>query len=505
MIEVRSRLRKLGKSASNVFSNFHKEKGFRDYKVKDSKKSIDDVFFELNSGLYDAYSSDTTLSRGRLEVESVDEYITLLEDIKILPDLNFVDQLDISQGKLCQNKVNINIRHDLDIDIIGAVQQAEIEKSLGIRASWYILHTAHYYGVVKSKCFHRNNAMIKIYKYLQSLGHEIGLHTDPLSLYQDHKIDGLQAVKAELEWLRGHGITIDGVVAHNSRPAYGAGNFEIFDDLITKYAELGWLHFEPAFECTKDGKTAPLRMTSLKELGLKYEGTEYFWRKDLPLEHFCIMSINQWRVLSYEQQRVHLSDNSKTLYHPTSDVIDRLRELEPGSTCILLTHPMYYGGRHKKGVNPTRNFEEKKYVKASSGYQTYVPGSPILNLHRENDRLKQTINFANSKGMLDKETPDISGQKSRHALIVGGDQVNAEHLPLEAQFSWRLQKLCNDKLANNWIIEKLSFSNMGAGPLYHWPKAKSLNKAISPCNHRCRSRGDATIRPPNYRPKLRDI
>ena len=42
--------------------------------------------------------------------------------------------------------------------------------------------------------------MIEVYKYIQSLGHEIALHTDPLLVYQDHKMDGAQAVVDEIDW-----------------------------------------------------------------------------------------------------------------------------------------------------------------------------------------------------------------------------------------------------------------------------------------------------------------
>jgi hypothetical protein len=94
---------------------------------------------------------------------------------------------------------------DIDIDIRTAVRLAELEQLYGIRTSYYVLHTSPYYGSVEDGVFKRNECMAHVYRYIESLGHEIALHTDALHLYQEHRLDGAAAVRDELAWLRSEG------------------------------------------------------------------------------------------------------------------------------------------------------------------------------------------------------------------------------------------------------------------------------------------------------------
>ena len=51
---------------------------------------------------------------------------------------------------------------------------------------------------------------------------EIGLHIDPLGVLCEHGVDGVEAMRTELAWIRSHGASVSGVVAHNSAAAYGS-------------------------------------------------------------------------------------------------------------------------------------------------------------------------------------------------------------------------------------------------------------------------------------------
>ena len=75
-------------------------------------------------------------------------------------------------------------------------------------------------------------------------------------------MNGTEAVVSELAWLREQGVEINGVVAHNSAPAYGAENFEMFQGLA----------LNDRTSVTHNGVEMPLQTLSLSEQGIHYEG-----------------------------------------------------------------------------------------------------------------------------------------------------------------------------------------------------------------------------------------
>ncbi|MBO5424652.1 MAG: hypothetical protein J6A25_03980, partial [Lachnospiraceae bacterium] len=63
------------------------------------------------------------------------------------------------------------MRHDVDMDLEKAVQLARLERTLGVKATYYVLISSDFYNIYSK----RNIEMIK---EIQSLGHTIGLHYD---------------------------------------------------------------------------------------------------------------------------------------------------------------------------------------------------------------------------------------------------------------------------------------------------------------------------------------
>lgn len=68
------------------------------------------------------------------------------------------------------------LRHDIDIDIFGCPQMAEIEESLGLSSTWFVQPNNDYYNPLSAKCL----------VILRSLAerHDVGLHIDP-SMFGD--------------------------------------------------------------------------------------------------------------------------------------------------------------------------------------------------------------------------------------------------------------------------------------------------------------------------------
>lgn len=134
-------------------------------------------------------------------------------------------------GQVADRTANTAIRVDVDMDLPHAVALSTALRAASIPATFYLLHTAGYYGWVQGSRFERHATVADDYRRLAACG-EIGLHLDPFGLFETHDIDGLAAVRTELDWLRSLGIAIDGVSAHNAAPVHGRENFEVFSDWV---------------------------------------------------------------------------------------------------------------------------------------------------------------------------------------------------------------------------------------------------------------------------------
>ncbi|MBN1942502.1 MAG: hypothetical protein JW849_04325 [Phycisphaerae bacterium] len=188
------------------------------------------------------------------------EYGEFIHALRKLPRVRFVPMRELlSPGQ--DDHVRCALRFDVDMDPIAAVRLARFNARYGLCGSFYLLHTAMYYGVFDENGFVRNPRLREWVRALVLAGAEIGLHIDPLTVYFLHHRDGLESVRTELNWLRTGGVSVNGVAAHNSYPLFGAENFEIFREYTT--AERSAL--------TVNGVSCPLGSVPLADWELTYE------------------------------------------------------------------------------------------------------------------------------------------------------------------------------------------------------------------------------------------
>jgi peptidoglycan/xylan/chitin deacetylase (PgdA/CDA1 family) len=158
-------------------------------------------------------------------------------------------------------RVVVTLRHDMDTEPYSSLEAARALHAAGLPGSFYVLHTAEYYGQWHEEVFRRNSAIAPLLREMQDhYGCEIGLHTDGLWVYQRWQADGSQAIAEELAWLRSAGLSITGTAAHNSAPVYGAENFELFRGRSFRQ-----------FCSAPNGAIAPLQVLGEAALGLHYE------------------------------------------------------------------------------------------------------------------------------------------------------------------------------------------------------------------------------------------
>lgn len=156
----------------------------------------------------------------------------------------------------------VGLRHDMDGDIVTGLKCAKRLSNRRIPGTFFILHTSGYYGEFKFGVFRRYPGVERILDNFGKLRTEIGLHNDGLMFYHDHQVDGTDAVISELAWIRSCGIPVKGVVAHNSAPAYGGENFEMFEGLSIGNRR----------SIKRNDIEIPLQTISLSSEALRYEG-----------------------------------------------------------------------------------------------------------------------------------------------------------------------------------------------------------------------------------------
>lgn len=345
--------------------NYHYE--YKPYKAEPSDLSAEDVVTNVNISCY--YYSDEGLGLAN----DLDYFRRILSSLKSKKNIKPGTVHDLVSGR---NNANLAIRIDIDMDPVTALEMSHISAGQKFPMSFYILHTAAYYGSFANGVFLRNEQNALRYLKLQKNGAEVGLHADPFSVYLEHGMDGAQAVKTELEWMKSIGLKIRGTASHNAAPVYGAENFEIFQGQSIRGCKY----------IMKDYHLLPLEVLDQKELGLEY---------DAGCASPSDGNIDQKKIDAYLKElpegdflrnpdwfRIHILDNPYCKwgfsyniwllgrdfwaiagttregeevfrFNTTwTDVEAFLDQLQPDEKALICLHPIYLGYRPKSGAYP---------------------------------------------------------------------------------------------------------------------------------------------------------
>jgi hypothetical protein len=293
---------------------------------------------------------------------SFDQYVALVHGLRELESTRVLPLADLF-GPQVEGSRNVGLRHDIDADPVTAVRCARFLARYALGGSFYLLHTAPYYGDVIHGVLVRNPQLVEWVRALIVAGGEIGLHNDALGLHKQHGIDGAAGLVTELDWLRSQGAVVRGTVAHNSAPVYGADNFEVFRGRSLN--DRRWLRAEWG--------NVPLGRLSESVLGLTYEGTFANPRNALSaatVRAYCEQDPTTLSVRSAAWMRAYLVENpcldwrtdlqlwlvginhwvaggrlhGRPLFEPRLDLANALRllaEMPPGTRSVVVLHPEY--------------------------------------------------------------------------------------------------------------------------------------------------------------------
>lgn len=194
----------------------------------------------------------------------------------------------------------IQMRHDVDdnpgaFDAALAIAKWEAER--GYRSTYYLLHTARYFGATGFDAAIREIA---------SMGHEVGIHADALGWCVEHGGDPVKVLEAAIDRLRATGVPVRSVVGHGNAvcPKFGFANDEQFT------------------ECARKGMGEPDRMIAgrvrIEPLPLSHYGLDF---EAVRLGRLFQLSDSggEWAVTPFEETCARFPDRGGQLHflwHP---------------------------------------------------------------------------------------------------------------------------------------------------------------------------------------------
>jgi hypothetical protein len=201
----------------------------------------------------------------------------------------------------------VALRHDVDESLESALNMARLEHARGLRATYFVLHTAPYWT--------RPDLVDALRRLQDDYGHEVGWHNDLVTLQCIHGVDSRDYLARELDRLRSAGLSIVGSASHGSPYCYRYGyhNNYFFSDFDGEVAA--------GFPNTTvvEGPRGRCRIAkgTLDEFGFAYEA--YHLDNDAYFSDTATTSGSRW--------------------HP--DALDPA-SLAPGTKAIILTHPCHW-------------------------------------------------------------------------------------------------------------------------------------------------------------------
>jgi len=245
------------------------------------------------------------------------EYEALLEpyvgEYEILRYRDYVRESEIGDRRV------LLVRHDVDHDHITAQKIAKWEYNHDIRATYCLLHTAWYYGKLDGKSYVHTHDLVECARFLINLGHEVTFHNNLVALALYKRIDPVDLLKRELEFLRSNGIDIVGTSTHGDKLC----------------RELKFRNWELFLECCDDRFGGPRTIT---------------WQEDNGIQEVQLGTVSMFDFdLEYEAYDIALD-----IYHTDSggNMSTQLRtwgrrpfgrhDPEKGSVVGILAHPVWW-------------------------------------------------------------------------------------------------------------------------------------------------------------------
>jgi hypothetical protein len=198
----------------------------------------------------------------------------------------------------------VALRHDVDVSLESALELGRLEHVRGLRATYYMLHTAPYWT--------RPGLLDALRRLQDEYGHEIGWHNDLVTLQCVHGIDARRFLSDELARLRTAGIRVTGTASHGSSFCYRFGyhNNYFFSDFDGEVV--------PGFPNSRVVETArgtcEIERARLADFGLDYEA--YHLDNNLYFSDTASVSGRRWHPDQLDVSTLMAGQKAIVLIHP---------------------------------------------------------------------------------------------------------------------------------------------------------------------------------------------
>jgi hypothetical protein len=275
------------------------------------KKEEDIVYTEVDNSI--RINDRISIDNGVILKNPIFNYIYYDEFLKYLSssDHFLIVQLKDFIKTNSTDKVVIALRYDIDENIDAAEKLAYREHKYGIKSTYFVLHTADYYGKLIGSTFIRNKNMIDYLKKLQDeFGHEIGFHNDLVTLQLIYDIDPKEFLKSELAYLRGNNINIVGTTYHGSKYCYIYHYYNAY--FWKEYPDGGW-----NYEYLIRGQTTiKIEKDSLQNYNFEYEGG--FLHEDYFFADCNFINGKRWNMSMVNLDTIKPGKKVIILLHPAN-------------------------------------------------------------------------------------------------------------------------------------------------------------------------------------------
>ncbi len=198
----------------------------------------------------------------------------------------------------------VALRHDVDESLESALELGRLEHARGLRATYFVLHTARYWSTP---------ALIPALRRLQDeYGHEVGFHNDLVTLHCVERVDAPSYLAHELDRLRRAGITIVGSAPHGSPWCYRLGFHNNY--LFTEFAGEIVAGFPNNEVVQTSAGPCAIPRIAMADYGLSYDA--YHLDNDLYFSDTATADGRRWHTDELDLAAIPAGQKVVILIHP---------------------------------------------------------------------------------------------------------------------------------------------------------------------------------------------
>jgi hypothetical protein len=271
-------------------------------------------FFAVGAGPEPSLAQIAQTERPYDGVHSWDDYRGLLAELA-RPRYRVLTMAAFAAAPADPQRVVVGMRHDIDSHPEKALAMAALEEAAGLRSTYFVLHSASYYGEVRDGRLRRHAAIGALAQEFDRRGFEVGIHHDLFSMMWRHGFAPEPFLREELASYRALGVAVTGAAAHGDGTviARGLNNMWIF----AEFARSG--------VSVVEGRSYPYGQATLAGAGLAYEA--YLLRRDESTGDI----------------------DARLKGQPATELTALLAAQPAGRRVIILTHPEHWG---RTGATP---------------------------------------------------------------------------------------------------------------------------------------------------------